>query len=105
MEIDGKLTNKEGWKTPNITISATVKPRLWSDAKEFGISWSEALDFGIRFLLAERFLGDYPENNLSKKIERLSILLEEHTKETENIVEEAQEEMNKILEAKPDDRT
>jgi len=61
----------------NINITTCLEDKIYSLAKENKIGWAEALTFGIKFLIADKEGVDYPENNLNKKIARLSALVAE----------------------------
>ena len=68
-----------------INITTSIDPNLWQSARDNLISWSEALEFGIKFLVAEKDLGDYPENSLSEKIKRVHEKLQEKCNELETL--------------------
>lgn len=67
-------------------VGANIKSSLWKQAKENNIGWTSALEFGVKFKLAEMGLvDDYPANNLSKKIEKMTGMLQEKCEELEKL--------------------
>lgn len=69
---NGTLENNKQWgKTPKFTITTTVDTNTWELAKREGINWNDALEFGIKFLSADVEGVDYPNCNLTKKLEKV----------------------------------
>jgi len=94
------------------TISTTIEIALREEAYNRKIPLNDALEFGIKFLLAEKDGVDYPENSLSKKIEKLVENLNNKCSEMEKLEEKLniytdplddEEELKEVFTAQKDE--
>lgn len=105
-------------KSPRVSVTTSISNECWNLAKENNISWTDALEFGISFLNADRDGFDYPANNLSEKLVKVSKMLNAKSQECEAIRDQmdnlenerdesddgSDEDIDNILNAKPQEK-
>lgn len=83
-----------------INQTTSIEYDLKKQAQDVSLNYSDCLEFGIQFKLAEMgVLEDYPKNQLSNKIEKLSKMLEEAYNKIEDL--EKVEEVEEVEKDKP----
>lgn len=87
------LNDPLSWQKSGTKLtSVNVNLDLWHSAKQDGISLKKALEFGIKFLLADKIGFDYPESNLSNKIQSITNKLQAKCHECEALREQIRKE-------------
>lgn len=81
-------------------VTTTITPEQKNLARRENIGISEALAFGIEFLIADKYDCLYPNNNLTSKIEKLAIRLEEFSRKCELLENENAELKRKMANMK-----
>lgn len=74
-----------------ISAHTTVDLKLKQLAEDCNIEITKALEFGLKFLLAEKDLGDYPHNRLLININKLNEVIEQLNTKIEELTPTIQE--------------